>query len=227
MAGRFSAVVFDLDGTLIDSAPDVAAALNRALAVEGRRALSLAEVQQLVGEGARPLIRRAWAATGPEIAEADLPAALARYLDEYAAHPAEHTQIYDGVPEVLDRLEAEGVTLAICTNKPSGMTRLVLDALGWTNRFRAVVGGDDTPYPKPDGRHVLRTLELMGHGPADTAYVGDSATDVAAARAAGLPMVAVRWGYARMEPKALGADVLIDRFADLPQALARLAGEAR
>lgn len=227
MAGRISAVVFDLDGTLIDSAPDVAAALNRALAAEGRRALSLAEVQQLVGEGARPLIRRAWAATGPEITEAELPAALERYLAEYAARPAEHTVVYDGVREVLDRLEAEDVALAVCTNKPATMTRLVLEALGWRQRFRAVVGGDDTPHPKPDGRHVLTTLERMGHGVAGAAYVGDSATDVAAARAAGLPVVAVRWGYARMEPEALGADLLISHFGELPQALARLTGVTR
>jgi phosphoglycolate phosphatase len=222
MKGRISAVVFDLDGTLIDSAPDVAAALNRALAAEGRRPLSLSEVQQLVGEGAKPLIRRAWAATGPELPEADLPAALERYLGEYAARPSEHTVVYDGVIEVLDRLEAEGLTLAVCTNKPSIMTRLVLEALGWSGRFRAVVGGDDTAYPKPDGRHVLETLERMGHGVEGAVYVGDSATDVAAARAAGLPVVAVRWGYARMEPEALGADLLIDRFADLPEALTRL-----
>ena len=163
MAARFRTVVFDLDGTLIDSAPDVAAALNRVLAEDGRRTLALAEVQQLVGEGARPLIRRAWAATGPTVAESEVDDLLARYLEQYRARPADHTVIYEGVRSVLEQLQARGLALAICTNKPSGMTRLVLAELDLARHFQAVVGGDDSAFPKPDGRHILDTLARLGH----------------------------------------------------------------
>lgn len=219
MTGR--AVVFDLDGTLIDSAPDVRAALNRLLVEEGRRSLSLPEVQDLVGEGAAALIERAFAATGtPAAAEA-----VGRLVDRYLAHyrdcPADHTIVYDGVTAQLEALRAAGWRLGICTNKPLAMTELVLGALGLAGYFDAVVGGD-FPHRKPDGEHVRETLRRMGAEGWPAVYVGDSATDVRAAHDAGLPVVAVDWGYARMPVAELGADRLIGHYDQLPAALAAL-----
>ncbi|MDO8607443.1 MAG: phosphoglycolate phosphatase [Phaeospirillum sp.] len=215
------AVVFDLDGTLIDSAPDVAAALNRLLAEEGRRRLSLPEVQQLVGEGAGALIERAWTATGAPADRQAVAALIERYLVFYRAHPADHTIIYDGVPEELARLAGLGVKMGICTNKPHAMTLIVLDALGLSGRFDAVLGGD-YPRRKPDGQHIRETLRLMGADGLPALYVGDSRTDVLAARDAGLPVICVTYGYARMPVEQLGADRLIDRFGDLGCALAEM-----
>lgn len=213
---QLRAIVFDLDGTLIDSAPDVAAALNRMLAEEGRRQLTLQEVQGLVGEGARVLIEGAFTATGTAAAADQAERALARYLACYAEEPANRTIVFPGVRQTLAALAERGVPMGICTNKPIGMTRLVLDELGMAPLFAAVTGGDSLPFRKPDGRHILETLALMGSGPAGAVYVGDSRTDVAAARDAGLPVVAVSWGYAGGAPRALGADALVDDFSALP-----------
>jgi phosphoglycolate phosphatase len=215
------AIVFDLDGTLIDSAPDVRAALNRLLAEEGRNTLSLPEVQDLVGEGAAALIERAWNATGPAAPADSVKPLVERYLTHYRAHPADHTVIYEGVPEVLASLRAGGDLLGICTNKPHRMTEIVLDALGLAGHFAAVLGGD-FPRRKPDGEHIRETLRRMGAEGRAALYVGDSITDIRAARDAGVPVVAVDWGYARMNPVELGADRLMSRFTDLPRIIGDL-----
>jgi phosphoglycolate phosphatase len=215
------AVVFDLDGTLIDSAPDVRAALNAVLAEEGRRQLSLAEVQELVGEGAAALIERAWAATGQPTASPALAPLIERYLAHYRAHPADHTHVYDGVVCLLEGLRAKGCLLGICTNKPSGMTGIVLDALDLSRHFQAILGGDYVRR-KPDGDHILETLRRMGASADRAVYIGDSITDIQAARNAAVPVVAVDWGYARMPPEQLGADRLISHFRDLPAVLTEL-----
>lgn len=216
------AVVFDLDGTLIDSAPDVRMALNRLLAEEGRRQLTLAEVQELVGEGAGALISRAWAETGAKAAEDEIAALVGRYLTFYKASPADHTHVYDGVAAELERLHGLGYRLGICTNKPHAMTLVVLEALGLDKWFHAVLGGD-FPRRKPDGEHVRETLRRMKAEGLPAVYVGDSRTDVLAAKDAGLPVVCVTYGYARMPVEQLGADRLIHRFADLGGAIAEMA----
>lgn len=217
----FQAIVFDLDGTLIDSAPDVRAALNRLLAAKGRRPLSLAEVQDLVGEGARPLIARAWVMTGAAASDSEITGLIEHYLGFYRANPADHTIVFAHVRPMLERLQANGYHLGICTNKPSAMTEIVLNALDLRRYFRAVLGGDH-PRRKPDGDHILETLRQMA-APVDAAlYVGDSRTDVLAARNAGVPVIAVTWGYARMPVEQLGADILIDDFRQLEEAMTRV-----
>ncbi|WP_029010204.1 phosphoglycolate phosphatase [Azospirillum halopraeferens] len=213
-------LVFDLDGTLIDSAPDIARAVNATLAGHGRRALSVAEVRGMVGDGSASLLRQAFAATGAPLDEGGVQEALARYLDIYFAQSAEPSCLYPGVAPTLGALHAAGIALGLCTNKPERIARKLLDLLDLARLFGAVAGGDTLPVRKPDGRPLARVIDALGGGPA--AMVGDNANDVKAARAVGIPVVAVSYGYPRMAVADLGADLVIDRFADLPAALARL-----
>ncbi|MEO5373693.1 MAG: phosphoglycolate phosphatase [Alphaproteobacteria bacterium] len=218
-AYRFKAVVFDLDGTLIDSAPDVRAAVNKVLAELGRPALGLREIRGLVGDGARILMQRCLAETGPQPTDAEVDAAVTRYLDFYRTDPAGHTEIYPYVVETLMQLSAEGLKLGVCTNKPHEMTMLVLRALGIAKLFKAILGADLMPFKKPDPRHVLRLLEMMDARPADAVLVGDSEVDMESARNVGIPAVAVTYGYSRGNSRDLDAEVRIGSFRQLPDAL--------
>ena len=149
-----SAVVFDLDGTLVDSLPDLQAALNRLLATRGLAPLSVPRVREMVGDGAKRLVERAFAARGLAAGVDE----LADFLADYEANCALATRVYPGIPEALQTLAAQGHKLAVCTNKPAAATRNVLDALGLAPFFGAVVGGDSTPYRKPDPRHLAQAL---------------------------------------------------------------------
>lgn len=219
-AAPLRAVVFDLDGTLIDSAPDLGRALNDVLAHYGRPPVTADQVRGMVGDGAAMLVRRGWAATGGLPSEERLEESRRRFLDVYLAQTVSPTCLYPGAVEALDRLAARGIALGLCTNKPDRATRKILDLLDLSRRFGVVAGGDTLPVRKPDGRHVAWVVERLGGGPA--AMVGDNANDVKAARAAGLPVVAVSFGYPRMPVAELGADRVIDRLADLDEALAGL-----
>jgi len=221
MSRRLKAVLFDLDGTLIDSLPDIAAAVNRLLVAEGREALPEPEVRLMIGNGADRLVERAFAARGG--LPAPLPQLLARFLAEYEPRAAEATRPFPGAAEVLETLERSGLKLAVCTNKPSGATTEVLAALGLARFFTAVVGGDETPALKPDPRHVQAVLDRLGVTAAEAVLVGDSINDIEAAHGAGLPVVAVSFGYTRVPPRELGAEAVIDHFSELPAALAVLA----
>ena len=228
------AIAFDLDGTLIDSVPDVRAAINRLLVSEGRSEISLEQTLSLVGQGARVMMEQAMAlgdgalGGGAVGGGAPPPDALDRmvetYIGFYQRHPADLTTIYPGVIEVLDSLAVRGIPMAICSNKPFVMTKLVLKTLGLDRFFAVVTGGDNVPHRKPDGRHITHTLDLMGDRHSNAVMVGDSETDVAAGKDAGLPVIAVTYGYTHVPVTELGADVLIDRFSDLPAALDKLAG---
>lgn len=218
----FLGVVFDLDGTIIDSVEDVTQALNHVLAGRGRPALPAAAVRGLIGQGARVLIERALAATGAPAAAAELDALVERFVAFYREHPADHTTVYPGAIEVLDRLSGAGIGLGICTNKPLATTEPVLELLGLAPLFRHVACGDRVPFRKPDGRHVLHLLDRMGVARGRAAMVGDSENDAGAAHDAGVPFVAVSWGYRQVAVEELKADVVIDRFEDLPRALADL-----
>lgn len=216
----FDCVVFDLDGTLIDSAPDIARALNRALGEHGRGPLDLDQVTSMVGDGSTVLLRRAMRATGPELPEPEFQEALRRFLDIYYEEAENPSCLYPGVAETLAELSVRGVALGLCTNKPERVTRRLLAFLGLEALFGAVAGGDTLPVKKPDGRHLAWVIENLGGGRA--AMVGDNANDVLAARSAGVPVVAVSYGYPHMPTGELGADLVIDRFPDLPEALTRL-----
>lgn len=207
-------VVFDLDGTLIDSVPAVAAAINRVLVEEGRQAISVAATKAMVGGGALETLVLALQATGGGDEE-QAASLMERYYGAYLDDPGAHTVVYPGVMDVLEGLLAEGVAMGICTNKPGETTRPVLTALGLDKFFAAVLTPADTRFCKPDGRHVLETLAAMGSTAKGALFVGDSETDVLAANDAGIPVVCVTYGYCHVPFAELDTLALIDTFGEL------------
>ena len=215
----FDTIVFDLDGTLADTAPDLAAVLNHVLTRLGRGTVPAESVRHLVGHGARALLRRGLAATG-ESNEALVEAAFPLYMEHYSANICRGTRVYPGIEAALDDLAARGVALAVCTNKMESLSLKLLDALGWSNRFQALVGGDSVSARKPDPAPLREAIARAGGGRA--AFVGDSIVDADTARAAGLPFVAVSFGFSDRPATELGADAVIDGFEELVPVLERL-----
>jgi len=214
-----TSVVFDLDGTLIDSIPDVRAALNRVLAEDGFQQLSLDQVHGMIGEGARKTIENALLACGATLSDERVDDVMQRYLAAYLDDPAGHTVVYKGVFEVLNILKDAGIVMGVCTNKPGATTRPVIDALGMSPFFSAIVTADDARYRKPDGRHLLQTLEEMGCKTEGAFFVGDSETDIDAANDADIPAICVTYGYCHVPFSELNVKALIDHFGALPEAL--------
>ena len=213
-------LVFDLDGTLVDSAPDLHAALNQMLRERGRPALSLLQVKRMIGDGVPALVARALAASGAD--PADATGALPRFLDLYEANATRLSRPYPKVLETLTSLRQRGYRTSICTNKPQRATIAVVEGLGLGELFDGIAGGDRFLVKKPDPGHLLGLIgELDGRIEA-SAMIGDSENDAAVARAAGVPLVLMRYGYARVDPASLAADALLDHFSELPRALARL-----
>ncbi|MBB3861511.1 phosphoglycolate phosphatase [Novosphingobium hassiacum] len=214
----FDVVGFDLDGTLLDTSHDIGMALNHALAIAGRPAVPLDEVSRLIGGGSAQLLRAALTESGG-VDEAAFDGLQAQLLAFYAENIADHTRLFPGGLAMLDAFAARGVTLAVATNKLEALAVQVLDALGLTERFACVIGGDTlgpaTAKPKPDMLHAM--VERCGGGRA--VFVGDTTFDMGAARAAGLPVVAVRFGFCDLPPDELGADVVIGHFDELVGAL--------
>ncbi len=222
ISGDAAVLVCDLDGTLVDSLPDLAAAVGELLEAEGRPGLSHEAVAAMVGDGVPKLIERALAATGGVPAEAGLAAMVARYMPIYEARLTELTRPYPGAIETLKALKAAGWRLAVCTNKPEAPSRAILAGLGFDGLFEAVSGGDSLAVKKPDPGHVLGLLAGLGVAPGAAVMLGDSANDVQAAQAAGLPAIAIAHGYGGTPARELGADRVIESFAELPAALEAL-----
>jgi len=215
----FDVVVFDLDGTLADTALDLAAALNHTLGEMGRPPIPAAEVRRMVGHGVRALLQKALAATG-ETSEALIDQGFPIFLYYYERHIADHSMAYDGVDAALDALDTLGVKLAICTNKLEALTFDLVEALGWRGRFAAIVGGDTLPQRKPDPAPIHEAIRRAGGGRA--AFVGDSISDTDAARAAGVPCVALTFGFSDRPADQLSATGLIDHWDQLLPTLERI-----
>jgi phosphoglycolate phosphatase len=223
--GVFRTVIFDLDGTLINSAPDLHEALNEALEPVGLRPLTLGEVESLVGDGAAVLVRRGLALSGASVLpETGEKAVLARFLDLYGSRATRLTRAYAGVPETLGKLASAGFALGVCTNKPERLSREILQGLGLHRHLAAVIGGDSlNGVRKPDPRHLLAAVEALGSRADATVMVGDSRNDVSAARALGVPVILRAGGYSQVPADDLGADAVVHEVSQLPAAIARLA----
>ena len=183
--------VFDLDGTLVDSAPDLHAALDRLMAVKRLPGFARAEVVAMIGDGVRVLLERAYAARGIALDEAD----LQHFMTDYEANAAVLTRAFDGIPELLGGLRDAGWRLAVCTNKPAGAARVLLSGLGLDGHFSALGGGDSFPMRKPDPGHLRATLAAAGAAPEDAVMIGDHRNDIEAARGAGVRAIFAGWGY--------------------------------
>lgn len=214
-------LVLDLDGTLVDSVPDLAAALNRAMAARGLAGFGRADVAAMVGDGARVLYARACVARGAPVGEDGFDA----FLADYTAHTAVETCVFPGAVEALGLLQGQGWRFAVCTNKPAAATHALLEALSLAPWFAAVGGGDSFPVRKPDPAHLVMTLAAAGGSAAAAVMVGDHRNDVAAAAGAGVPCIFAAWGYG---PAAMaeGAAAVAQGFHDVPALALRLVAAA-
>ena len=208
-------VIFDLDGTLADTAPDLLGTLNRIVARQGLQPIALDSVGQIVGHGAKAMISRAFELNETKLSETLLDNLFQSFLHDYSENIANETRLFDHVCEAMDELTHHGYELAICTNKTEKMARLLLGKLEVDHRFKAITGGDTFQFRKPDARHLIRTADLAGHEIRNAIMIGDSATDINAARNAEIPSVAVSFGYSDHPVEELGASALIHDYRDL------------
>jgi phosphoglycolate phosphatase len=210
-------LVLDLDGTLVDTVPDLATALNRLMRSRGLPPFDHPATAAMVGDGVAKLVERAFAANGgtPDAT------AIAEFSADYAAHAADESQLFPGVETVLRALITEGWRLAVCTNKPEGAARTLLSVLGLQPLLAAIGGGDSFPVRKPDPAHLLATLEAAGGVPDRAVMAGDHANDVVAARGAGLPCIFAAWGYGPLA-MADGATAVAHDIADMAAIARRL-----
>jgi phosphoglycolate phosphatase len=215
-------IVYDLDGTLADTAEDLVATLNWLLARDGLKPLKVESAGSLVGAGARPLIARGFAAAGKSLDPDELEALFADYLKHYNAHIVDRTRLYPGVEEALATLARAGWVQAVCTNKIEGSARLLIERLGVAKRFAFICGQDTFGVGKPDPAPLIKTIAASGGASNRAIMVGDSATDIKTARAAGLPVIAVDFGYSDAPVAELGPDRVISHFDELADACAEL-----
>jgi phosphoglycolate phosphatase len=216
-------VVFDLDGTLIDTAPDLIETLNVVFTRDGLPPVDYSAARNMIGGGARRLIESALKFEGRVLAANVVDRMFADFIAYYAAHIADRSQPFPGLDAALNRLAERGCRFAVCTNKLEDLSRLLLEALGLTRRFAAICGQDTFGMQKPDPEILRRTLQAAGGTLQRAVMVGDSATDIATARAAGIPVVAVDFGYSEAPIRDLRPDRLISHFNELAEAVFALA----
>jgi phosphoglycolate phosphatase len=211
--------VFDLDGTLAETAGDLVGTLNAILAQEGLAPLALAQARDMIGAGAKALIRRGFEAAGETLDDARLETLFVAFLDHYGRHLCDHSHLFPGVTQALDDLAARGFALAVCTNKVEAHALALLELLEVSGRFSAICGRDTFAHFKPDPRHITLTIERAGGDPARAVMVGDSRADIDAAKAAGIPVIAVPFGYTDLPVEAFGPDRVIAHFDELLEAV--------
>ena len=218
---RPAAIAWDLDGTLVDSAGDLRTALNEVLVVQGLEPCSLGAVRGMIGHGVARLIMRGFAASGRELNAAQLRDIIPEFMRYYARVAVNETRPFPGVRDTLQRLHGAGIPQVVCTNKPEAVSRHILEGLGLDGLFAGVTGGDTTARPKPDPLPLQTGLGQLGAELSRCLMIGDSETDVATARAAGVPVAVVGWGYSQVLPETLGADYFLDDlFSQQPRWLA-------
>ncbi|MCX8999836.1 phosphoglycolate phosphatase [Rhizobiaceae bacterium BDR2-2] len=212
-------VIFDLDGTLVDTSPDLVASLNHTITAEGLEPVTYEDLTHLVGQGVHMMIRRAYAMHERDLDDATLARLFDRFMAFYLDTMPGDSHPYPGVVEALDRLAGAGMKLAVCTNKIESLTFPLLEKLGLGGRFAAITGGDTYAFRKPDARHILGTIEKAGGTPARSIMIGDSVNDIAAAQNAAIRSIAVPFGYSDVPVETLGADRIITHFDELTPAL--------
>ena len=211
-----TAIVWDLDGTLVDSAPDLASALNTVLDMRGFFTLSINEVRKMIGNGVPKLVERGFNAVGIRPDPAQLDELIAMFVKEYKVCATDKTRPYPGVVEALQEIHSMNIPMGVCTNKPEAFTRQILEGLGISGYFSSVVGGDSTSARKPDPEPVLACLRGLVAEPASSLMIGDSVHDVHAAHAAGVKIGVVPWGYRSAPVEDLGADFVLHDLSGLP-----------
>jgi phosphoglycolate phosphatase len=212
---RGATIAFDLDGTLVDTAPDLIGTLNYILAEEGIAPLPFESARPFIGHGARRLLEKGLHAQGHAVEEARLDALLARFIAHYGGRSAELSRPYPGVVQALTELKAAGARLSVCTNKLTGLSIPILEALGLAPFFDSIIGADLAPAPKPDPRHLMTAVETAGGRIDRAVMVGDASTDAGAARAAGAHLILVSFGYTEIPTADLKPDRLIDHYDQL------------
>jgi len=224
ITARFDTVIYDLDGTLIDSAKDMQMAVSHVLADHGLQPVTEDDVRIFMGQGSKITMGKAFAKNGKSLDDTALSAATREFVRYYEADPVRHTTAFDGVAEVVAHFARLGLKQGVCTNKFEKPSRMILEGLGLMPPITDVAGADTFPVRKPNPKHILLLLERMGGKPERTVMIGDSIHDVEAAHGAGLPAVLVSWGYTIKPASELGAEAVIQRFDALPHALAEIAG---
>ncbi len=212
-------LVFDLDGTFADTAPDLLDSLNHCLEDAGLPPADPRDLMKYVGQGGRVMIERAMHARGKSIKPALLEEIMIRFVTHYEADMPGKTKVFEGAMAVLDRFSNAGYIHAICTNKYEGMSRKLLEKLGVAGRFEAICGQDTFPYKKPDPRHLFETIKLAGGDVENAIMLGDSVTDIDTAKAAGIPVIAVSFGYSDRPVAEYEPSHVIDHFDELDLAL--------
>lgn len=212
-------VIFDLDGTLVDTAPDLIAALNHTIVAEGLAAVGYDDITHLVGQGAKKMIQRAYHLQGQTLDEAAVEPLLARFIEFYLAAMPGDSKPYPGVVAAMEGLTAAGYKLAVCTNKIEQLAIPLVHKLGLSAHFAVITGGDTFEVRKPHAGHILGTIERAGGDPERSVMIGDSINDILAARNAGIPSVAVSFGYSDVPVEQLEASTIIQSFDQLTPAL--------
>ena len=218
-------IAFDLDGTLIDTAPDLIDTLNITLIREGLRAVRFEDARPMIGGGARAMIERALAAEAIQATKSDVDRMFEGFIDHYSEHIADRSRPFPLLEQTLDQLTAEGYCLAVCTNKIEWLAVKLLKALKLDLRFACICGQDTFKVMKPNPEILLGTIKRAGGDPKHAVMIGDSGTDIRTARAANVPVIAVDFGYTEAPIETLHPDRIISTFADLPSAITAVAGK--
>jgi phosphoglycolate phosphatase len=217
-------IVFDLDGTIVDTAPDLTSATNHALALAGAAPVTIAQLHPFIGRGSKAMIEAGLGFRGLRVSEEEARRLHDAFLAYYADNVAVLSRPFEGVPELLDALRSAGARLAVCTNKYEALSRLLLAELKLADRFQAIAGRDTFPVCKPDPAHLTGTIAMAG-GRADRAVmVGDSEVDIATAIAADIPSIGVTFGYTARPVRDLQPGAVIDHYREFPAALMKVLG---